>query len=94
MNAVETLEAAITKLEAVDYFAYSGWLCETQDGEAVPLSSDDNHVLLYSTIPAQLAILRDSYLIASNLPPSVAFPSTSTPDIRALALARAILGES
>ncbi|GAA1788156.1 hypothetical protein [Agromyces lapidis] len=123
MNAVETLEAAITKLERIKSDSFPGpWAHWPEAGDIEIMNESFSHVVvskvrprdgwrgpiyrenyepnaelivtLHRTIDAQLAILRDSYLIASSLPPSVAFPSTNTPDIRALALARAILGDS
>jgi hypothetical protein len=71
-TAVETLQAAIEKMEelkAAGYFVVNGWLCEEPPGDtardfsdgtdgASPLTNDPMFVILFRTIDAQLAILR------------------------------------
>lgn len=103
MSAIETIETAIAKLEALavaaGYQEFNGWLTESNETddyghyEAVPVTNDPLMVLLHRTIDAQLAFLRHQErhgrIASFNL---VVIPHNDTAFWDAVDLSRAILG--
>jgi hypothetical protein len=102
VSAVERLEAAIAKLEAMrderQYTEQNGWLVEPNPDDRpsfdeppepfMPITNDELIVVLHRTIDAQLAILRAALIEHTDFMTEIEKPYWTA----ALALADAILG--